>query len=80
MSVQILLLISELDGGRFAIQCVSPVKIIDINALPDVSLSNFLPALQVAFLRFIGCFSCRTETIQFDMIVHDYFCFYYLLY
>lgn len=50
MSVQILLLISELDGGRFAIQCVSPVKIVDINALPDVSLSNFLPALQVAFL------------------------------
>lgn len=80
MSVQLLLLISELDGGRFDIQCVSPLKILGINTLPDVSLSNFPPTLQVAFLRFIDCLSCCTETIQFDMIVHDYFYFYYLLF
>ena len=63
MSVQLLLLISELGGRRFAIQCVSPMKILDINTLPDVSLSNSPPTLQVAFLRFIGCLSCCTETI-----------------
>lgn len=49
MSVQILLLISELDGGRFAIQCVSPLKILDINTLPDVSLSTFPTTYRLLF-------------------------------